>query len=194
MKLQVLKGQTSKSVTIFIQDSSVTTGAGKTGLVFNSAGLAAYYVRNRGLATAITLATLANADSAYSAGGFKEIDATNMPGFYRLDIPDAALATGVDDVAIMLKGATNMAPVAIEIQLVTQDPNSAGLEGQLADSVPADGTRPTAAQALYMITQFLLERSVSGTTMTVKKVDGATTLMTFTLNDATSPTSITRAT
>lgn len=194
MKLHIKKGQTSKSVVIFIQDSSVTTGAGKTGLVFNSAGLVAYYVRNRGTATAITLATLTNPDSAYSSGGFKEIDATNMPGVYRFDIPDAALATGVDDVVIMLKGATNMAPVAIEIQLVTYDPNSAGLEGQLADSVPADGTRPTAAQALYMITQFLLERSVSGTTMTVKKVDGATTLMTFTLNDATSPTSITRAT
>jgi hypothetical protein len=65
---------------------------------------------------------------------------------------------------------------------------------QLLDSVPADGTRPTIAQALYTLTQFLTERSVSGTTMTVKKVDGSTALMTFTLNDAANPTSITRAT
>jgi hypothetical protein len=64
----------------------------------------------------------------------------------------------------------------------------------LADSVPADGTLPTARQALYMITQFLFERAVSGTTVTVKKADGSTTLMTFTLNDATTPTSVTRAT
>lgn len=63
----------------------------------------------------------------------------------------------------------------------------------VADSVPADGSRPTIAQALYMLTQFMCERSVSGTTLTVKKVDGSTTLMTFTLDDATSPTSISRA-
>jgi len=65
---------------------------------------------------------------------------------------------------------------------------------QLADSVPADGTIPTKDQALYMITQFLLERSVSSTTVTVKKADGSTSLMTLTLDSATSPTSITRAT
>jgi hypothetical protein len=63
----------------------------------------------------------------------------------------------------------------------------------LADAVAADGSVPTLQQALYMIVQFLNERSVSGTTMTVKKPDGTTSLMTFTLNDATNPTSITRA-
>jgi hypothetical protein len=35
---------------------------------------------------------------------------------------------------------------------------------------------------------------VSGTTVTVKKVDGSTTLLTLTLDSATTPTSITRAT
>lgn len=64
---------------------------------------------------------------------------------------------------------------------------------QLADSVPAQGTRPTREEAIYMIGQFLMERSVSSTTVTVNKVDGSTELMTFTLDDATSPTSHTRA-
>lgn len=63
----------------------------------------------------------------------------------------------------------------------------------IADSIPADGSRPTIAQALYLLTQLMLERSVSGTTMTVRKPDGSTTLLTLTLNDGTSPTSITRA-
>lgn len=67
------------------------------------------------------------------------------------------------------------------------------LEATIADSVPADGSRPSVKQALYMLTQFMLERSVSTTTMTVKKPDGSTTLFTLTLNDATTPTSITRA-
>jgi len=65
---------------------------------------------------------------------------------------------------------------------------------QMADSVPADGTIPTREQTIYMIGQFLMDFSISGTTLTVRKVDGSTTLMTFTLDDDTSPTDITRAT
>lgn len=64
----------------------------------------------------------------------------------------------------------------------------------IADSVPADGARPTVKQALYMLVQFMLERSVSGTTLTVRKPDGSTSLFTLTLDHATTPTSITRAT
>jgi hypothetical protein len=64
----------------------------------------------------------------------------------------------------------------------------------MADSVPADGVIPTREQALYMINQFLLERETSGVTVTVNKVDGTTALFTLTLDDDTSPTSITRAT
>lgn len=64
----------------------------------------------------------------------------------------------------------------------------------IPDIIPADGTRPTTRQAVYMAIQFLLERSTAGTTVTIKKVDGATTLMTCTINDALIPTSITRAT
>jgi len=63
---------------------------------------------------------------------------------------------------------------------------------QVADAVASDGVIPTVQQALYMINQFLCERSVVGTTVTVKRPDG-TTLMTFTLNDAVNPTSITRS-
>jgi len=39
----------------------------------------------------------------------------------------------------------------------------------------------------------LTEVSISGTTKTVKKVDGSTTAATYTLNDAADPTSITRS-
>lgn len=65
---------------------------------------------------------------------------------------------------------------------------------QMADSVSADGAIATREQALYMILQFLTEFGIAGTTITVDKVDGATQLMTFTLDDATNPTSLTRAT
>ncbi len=68
------------------------------------------------------------------------------------------------------------------------------LTATIADAVPADGTRPSVASGIYGIYQFLTERDVNGLILTVKKPDGSTALMTFTLNSATQPTSITRTT
>jgi len=124
MKLSIKAGATSQSCNVFIQDSSSTTGAGLSGLAYNTAGLAAYYSFSgaNATATAITLATLATVTTAWSSGGFIEIDATHMKGWYRLDIPDAALATSKGrSVSIHLYGATNMAPCPIEIELTGWD-------------------------------------------------------------------------
>lgn len=62
----------------------------------------------------------------------------------------------------------------------------------LPDSYAADGAQPTLAQAVLAILQFLQERAVAGTTVTVYKPDGTTAAMTFTLDNASNPTSITR--
>jgi len=64
---------------------------------------------------------------------------------------------------------------------------------QIPDSYAADGAQPTIEQALLAVLQFLQERAVSGTTVTVRKPDGTTEAMTFTLDDGTNPTSITRS-
>jgi hypothetical protein len=64
----------------------------------------------------------------------------------------------------------------------------------LTEAYAADGATMTPAQALYMIKQLLQERSISGTTETIKKIDKTTTAMTNTLNSPTNPTSVTRAT
>jgi hypothetical protein len=64
----------------------------------------------------------------------------------------------------------------------------------MTESYNADGSAPTPVQALFLTTQMLTEMSISGTTMTIKKLDGSTTAFTLTLNDASTPTSLTRAT
>lgn len=63
---------------------------------------------------------------------------------------------------------------------------------QLTESYAADAAAPTVAQALMLIQQTLGDFSISGTTLTVKKVDGSTTAASFTLNDSSAPTAITR--
>jgi hypothetical protein len=62
----------------------------------------------------------------------------------------------------------------------------------LAESYNADGAQATAAQMLYGIFQILTEMNISGTTVTVKRLNGSATAYTCTINDPTNPTSITR--
>lgn len=64
----------------------------------------------------------------------------------------------------------------------------------IAESYAADGANGTVTNLLYMILQALTEFSISGGTMTVKKLDGSTTAMTYTLAPSGNPTSRTRAT
>lgn len=122
-KISVKAGTTSLIVNVFIMDSSSTTGAGKTGLAYNTASLTAYYCLAGAAAVAITLATQ-TVTGAYSSGGFVEIDATNMPGWYRLDVPNAAIASGRFS-SIHLKGASGMAPLPLEIELTAVDNSDA---------------------------------------------------------------------
>ena len=117
MKLQLVKASTDVTVNIFIQDSSATDGSGLTGLAYDTGSLVCYYARHREAAVQLTLVTQ-TVTGGHSDGGFVEIDATNMPGVYRLDFSDAICATGDPHVLVMLKGATDMAPLSLEIQLI----------------------------------------------------------------------------
>lgn len=123
MKLTLKKDTVSKMVEIFIQDSSSTVGAGLGGLVFNSAGLTAYYYRSGAAAPATAITLVTATVGTFTSSGFIVVDATNMPGVYQLHLPNAAIATGANTVIVMLRGATNMAPLVLEIQLVDFDPN-----------------------------------------------------------------------
>lgn len=117
-------GATSRQEYVFIQDATLSDGAGLTGLTSTSAGLAAAYVREGDAATAVTLATL-TATGAFSSGGFCQVSSSLMPGVYRFDPPNATFASGAKKAVIMLSGAANMVPVLLEYQLVAFNPDDA---------------------------------------------------------------------
>lgn len=122
MKLEKLAGATSEIWQIFVRDSSSSTGAGLTGLAFNTASLTAYFHRDTDTtATAVSLVTMTV--GTFTSSGFKEIDATNMPGHYQFCPPNAAIQSGAKSCMFHLKGATNMAPLPIEVQLVSYNPD-----------------------------------------------------------------------
>ena len=142
-KRQILAGSTSVTIYVKLLDSSSTVGAGKTGLAYNTSGIKIYYARYRGSATAITPVTQ-TVTGAYSSGGFVEVS-TNMPGIYRLDIPDAALASGVPSVVISISGMTGVVEQEVEIELTAtdnQDANAGGM-AYITDSRTQSGIAAT---------------------------------------------------
>jgi len=128
---------------------------------------------------------------------YNVVKATNG-GFTAL--PDTAVTTN----ASLLTSGTGTDQLSVSSGLValTGDLTStmkssvatAVLTTQMTESYAALHTAPTLAQAVFETRALLAENSVSGTTVTVKKIDGSTTAETFTINSATAPTSITRAT
>ena len=145
-KLSLKAGTTSKTVNVFIFDSSVATGAGLSALTY--ASITGYYCIPGNAAVSMSMQTLAAVNSTYSSGGFKEIDATHMKGWYRFDIPDACLAAGVTACSICLT-ATGAAPCNLEVE-VTQTDNQDVVRGGMtampnaasgsAGAIPTTGT------------------------------------------------------
>ena len=70
---------------------------------------------------------------------------------------------------------------------------TATLTSAMTESYRAAGASPTLAQAAFELLAHMGDSSISGTTKTLKKIDG-TTAKTFTLDSSTAPTSITEAT
>ena len=109
----VVKGSTDVSVIIRFIDS--TAGTPEEGVEHTTTGLALWYRRDGAAKTTITAAALASLTTAHTDGGIEHID----DGYYRLDVADAAFATGVDKV--MIGGtADGMIVIGTEIPLIDE--------------------------------------------------------------------------
>ena len=107
---------------------------------------------------------------ANGANGFVSIDikTTNLP-------PDPA-----DQSLIIAATDANLAAINA---LNDFDPTA-----QLAESYAANGVAPTSVQIWFAIHQMLMDFGITGTTWTVRKLDGLATAFVVTLDDATNPT------
>lgn len=144
MKLgAVKKNATGVILMVRIMDM---TGAAKTGITYDKVK-AAYAQNNAAAATPITL--VAGTAGAFVAGGFVELDSTNLPGFYQFCPPDAAWAdtTGAVRSVGMLIHGTSIADCLIEVALGVIDPPSYP-SGILAATV-GPGATTTAIPAVW---------------------------------------------
>jgi hypothetical protein len=105
--ITIAPGSTSQSIELYL---------GVTGITASAIGLSARYNRTRTADQPITLVARTIADP-WVSGGFAEVNASTMPGVYRLDIPNEALASGVDDVTIVVRGASGTNGAVMSIKL-----------------------------------------------------------------------------
>jgi hypothetical protein len=117
----VKKGSTDRSVILRIIDSA--DGTPETGVLYNTAGIDLWYRREGAAKTSITEATLAALTTAHADGGFLHVS----DGTYRLDLPDAAFATGANYVdvggtvsgMVVIGGRVRLTDVDFEVAIAT---------------------------------------------------------------------------
>jgi hypothetical protein len=128
--ITIAPGSTSQSIELYL---------GATGLTASTSGLSARYNRTRTASVSISLVARTIAQ-AWTSGGFAEVDATNMPGVYRLDLPDAALASGADDVTIVVRGASGTNGAVMTVKLSSGGLTSAQTASAIFNAATADYT------------------------------------------------------
>ena len=137
MLISYKRGQTSVVLRVKILNSSVTTGAGLTGLTYNSSGLiistiadnepsaTAYTAAGSTIETITTLGTYA-APTATKCR-FKEVDADRTTrAIYEIQLADARFAVSIAKFLIVsISGPTNAAETDVVIPLQDLDPYDA---------------------------------------------------------------------
>lgn len=128
MKAIIKKDTINVTLLIFIQDSSSTTGDGLAGVTASmlNGNFARVEDDNDVTVASFDIVDAVGSGTDHFDGALEEITPL-MVGWYRLDVPDAVVATGARFAGIDLSdtGANNIAQVAIEIQLVDYDPEDA---------------------------------------------------------------------
>jgi hypothetical protein len=132
------RSSTSNVFRVKLRDTSSSTGASLTGLTSASTGLSisticdnessatTYTVAGSTIESITTLGTYA-APTATKCR-FKEVDATNHPGLYEIQIADARFAVSNSrELRVTIKGATNLFDTEVIIQLTSFDVDTASV-------------------------------------------------------------------
>ena len=158
----VKKGSTDRSVALRIIDS--TDGTPETAVLYNTSGIDLWYRREGAAKVSITEVTLAALTTAHTDGGFLAVG----NGEYRLDLPDAAFATGANYVDVG-GTVTGMIVIGGRVRLVNFDLESA--------SVPLQTVlkkNQALAKFPFVMTDSTTHNPATGKTVTVtRSIDGA---------------------
>jgi hypothetical protein len=145
--------------------------------------------------TITTVTTATNLTNAATSGDLTATMKTSVTTAATAATPTAAAVTGaVGSVTAGVTVTTNNDKTGYALTSGERASIAdALLTRQMTESYAANGVAPTPAQALFGMQQHLQMFAISGTSVTVKKLDGTTTAFVATLDSATTPTSSTRS-
>jgi len=159
MSYLIKKGATSQSIEVYIIDA--TDGTPETGVLWNTAGMDLKYRRKDAVAVSITEAALTTPalTDTWETGGFLEIG----NGSYRLDLPDAAIASaaGIDRVEVF-GTVTGMVVLPVNIHLTTLDLDTV-MRGTEDANTTKTGYALSAAGNTAVIDEFETQAAISAT-------------------------------
>jgi len=150
---------------------------------------ATWYRQGDAAPTAITLVALGSANAAWASGGWREISAANMPGWYRIDIPNAAFASGADWVALQISVTGTFGfDIPYRLQSAALIPDQV----LKRDMSAVEAVTSAAGRSLLNAIRLLRNRwSTTPTAITVYKEDDATPAWTGALSTAVGAAQIT---
>lgn len=114
MKISRQVGSVSEILNVYIQDGTVSTGAGLANIVASSVTFG--ILRDNQATVSTGTCSTGGTLGTYGVSTLTQMNSTNMLGWYQFGVPNYALASG-KSVAIHLYGAPNMVPLPMEIEL-----------------------------------------------------------------------------
>jgi len=171
-KLWQKNGVTSLILRVFIPDITSVIGAGKTGLTFGSVGLIIATIADNEAAATLYTQAAGNVENITTLGTFaaptaskvrfKEVDATNFPGIYEIQIADARWAvSGARSLLVSLPGVSGLGTgyVRAEIQLTAVDPQNANNFGMAYLDAAVSTAGATAAAIWAYVNRSLTDKA-----------------------------------
>lgn len=188
MLLSVKHSATSIILRVKLLNSTVTTGAGLTGLTFSSAGLTISAIADTEAATVIYAQGSSNIEDITTLGTysaptankcrFKAVDGTNHPGVYEIQLANGRFSvSSARSLLVSIRGATNLAECDFVVNLY--DVNEMGDALLKRDLSALSGE---AARSFLNALRFLRNKwAIAGGTLTVYKEDDSTSAWTAAL-------------
>ena len=114
MTIQRVVGTTGEMVDIFVQDATVSTGAGLPNLVIST--FSSYYHRTDMTSTSSVTLVSTGTLGTWSSGQWLQVNSTFMRGWYQFCAPNGMYANG-SSVALHMYGHPSMAPVVMRYDI-----------------------------------------------------------------------------
>ncbi len=167
----------STNVTLYFAMRLVADGTAATGLTITDFDL--QYVRSGTAPSAkVDAIALAAVDSAHADNKGFEVDATDQPGLYRFDFPDAAFVAGVRQAICSVKVATAFTEhLRVEIDIIAEQVNNS--LNVTTYSEPSQGAPPatiTIRQMIHFLYKFWRNKKDQDGSLTQLYADDGSTV------------------